>query len=145
MSSRAERKTAMSWLLSALSDGWSGLLGFIWPAWMCLFSMLWFFSYCRPSGCPLCCHPATPSTLGMPAGRRGWEQGRMPTGLGTIPEPPGETRAQACTSRPPQPPHPRVIHFTWTGCPLVDSTCTTIYNPHFKAKVTEAWSASEMG
>lgn len=32
------------------------------------------------------------------------------------------------------PPAPRVIHFTWTGCPLVGSTCTTIYNPILKPK-----------
>lgn len=63
---------------------------------------------------------------------------RMLTVLGVILESPGDTRAQACIS-------PGVIHFTWTGCPLVDTTWTTIYNPHFKAKVTEVGRASETG
>lgn len=62
--------------------------------------------------------------------------GTMHRALRVILEPPEDTRAQVHIS-------PGVIHFTWMGCPLVDTTWT-IYNPHFKAKATEAWSASEM-
>lgn len=59
------------------------------------------------------------------------------TVLRMIPESPRDTRAQVCIS-------PGVIHWTWTGCPLVDTTWASMYNPHFKAKATEAWSASEI-
>ena len=62
----------------------------------------------------------------------------MPTVLGTILESPGDTGAQVCIS-------PGVIHCTGTGCPLVDTTWTIVYHPHFKAKATEVLRASETG
>lgn len=57
----------------------------------------------------------------------------MPIVLGMILESPRDTRAQVC------------IHSTWAGCPLVDTTWTTMSNPHFKAKATEVWRALETG
>lgn len=102
------------------------------PAWRCLFSRLRLFSCPRQR-----LDPGPSVTLSALEREEDGGLGTVHRILSIIPEPLGDTGAPVGIS-------PGVIHFTWTGCPLVDTTWT-VYNPHFKGKATEAWSAADIG